>query len=204
MASSKNLPVFCITLLSLVAATIASASSNYGNGLYGYGSNSPNTYKKNHVPTKGLIPAANIIAVQGMIYCKSGSKLIPLKGAVARITCLGAEKNGYETAPFSFSSYQSDAKGYYYAVFSLKELKESCIITQCKAFLESSSLEECNVPTDENKGKTGALLTSYRLLNNAYESKKKNTLLYSVAPFVYTSDDDEYDYSKSNYKRDGY
>ncbi|KAJ8543272.1 hypothetical protein K7X08_005795 [Anisodus acutangulus] len=179
----------------LVAATIASASSNYGNGYYGYANNVPKTYNKKVVPTKGLVPAANIIAVQGMIYCKSGSKLIPLKGAVARITCLGVEKNGYETAPFSFSSYQSNAKGYYYAVFSLKEFKEydqSCKITQCKAFLESSSLESCDVPTDENKGKTGALLTSYRLLNG-----KKNTLLYSVAPFVYTSDD-------SNYKREGY
>ncbi|XP_059318507.1 protein SEED AND ROOT HAIR PROTECTIVE PROTEIN-like [Lycium ferocissimum] len=191
MASSKF--ALCI-LLSLVAATVASASSNYGNG-YGYGNNAPKTYKK-VVPTKGLVLSANInIAVQGMIYCKSGSKLIPLKGAVARVTCLGVEKNGYETAPFSFSSYQSDSKGYYYAVFSLKELKEydqSCTITQCKAFLESSSLEECDVPTDENKGKTGALLTSYRLLNG-----KKSTLLYTVAPFVYTSDN-------SNYKKEGY
>ncbi|XP_055813464.1 protein SEED AND ROOT HAIR PROTECTIVE PROTEIN-like [Solanum dulcamara] len=197
MASSKNLPVFCILLSLVAAATIASANSNYENGYYGYGNNAPKTYKKN-VPTKGLVPEANIIAVQGMIFCKSGSKYIPLKGAVARITCLGTEKNGYETAPFSFSSYQSDAKGYYYAVFSVKEYDESCTITQCKAFLESSSLEECDVPTDENKGKTGALLTSYRLLN---EYANKKTLLYSVAPFVYTSNDD--DYTKSNYKREG-
>ncbi|KAF3613538.1 putative histone-lysine N-methyltransferase SETD1B-like [Capsicum annuum] len=201
MVSIKSLSSFCI-LFSLVVATIASASSNYGNGYYGYGNNAPKPYN-NDVPTKGpLVPPANIIAVQGMIYCKSGYKSFPLKGAVARITCLGREKNGYETAPFSFSSYQSNAKGYYYAVFSLNELKgydHSYKITQCKAFLESSSLEECNVPTDENKGKTGALLTSYRLLN---EYGKKKTLLYSVAPFVYTSDDE--DYTKSNYKREGY
>ncbi|CAN4091388.1 unnamed protein product [Withania somnifera] len=200
MASSKDLPVFCI-LLSLIAATIASASSNYGNGYYSYGNNAPKIYDKDVLTKGSLVPAANIIAVQGMIYCKSGSKLIPLKGAVARITCLGVEKNGYETAPFSFSSYQSDAKGYYYAVFSLKELREydqSCRITQCKAFLESSSLESCDVPTDENKGKTGAPLTSYRLLN---ANGKKKTLLYTVAPFVYTSDDD---YSKPKYKREGY
>ncbi|KAK4357227.1 hypothetical protein RND71_022837 [Anisodus tanguticus] len=154
MASRKNMPILCILML-FVAATIASASSNYGNG---YGNNAPKIYKKD-VLSKGLVPAANIIAVQGMIYCKSGSKLIPLK------------------------------------VFALKELKEydqSCKITQCKAFLESSSLESCDVPTDENKGKTGALLTSYRLLNG-----KKSTLFYSVDPFVYTSDD-------SNYKREGY
>ncbi|XP_009608569.1 protein SEED AND ROOT HAIR PROTECTIVE PROTEIN-like [Nicotiana tomentosiformis] len=194
MASSNYLPAFCILLFLVAATNIAFASSSYGNGHnYGY-ENAPKSNLKKHLPTKGLIPAS-IIAVQGMIYCKSGSKLIPLKGAVARITCLGVEKNGYETAPFSFSSYQSDSKGYYYAVFSLKEHKgyESCKITQCKAFLESSSLEECDVPTDENKGKTGALLTSYRFLNG------KNTLLYSVAPFVYTSDD-----SKSNYQGEGY
>ncbi|KAG5587735.1 hypothetical protein H5410_048169 [Solanum commersonii] len=204
MASSKNLPVFCIVLSIVAAATIASANSNYENGYYGYENDVPKAYKKD-VHTKGLVPEANIIAVQGMIYCKSGSKHIPLKGAVARITCLGTEKHGHETAPFSFSSYQSDAKGYYYAVFSLNELKEydqSCTITQCKAFLESSSLEECDVPTDENNGKTGAILTSYRLLN---EYAEKKIVLYSVAPFVYTSQDDgDADYTKFNYyKREG-
>lgn len=76
MASSKNLPVFCILLSLVSAATIASANDNYENG---YGNNAPKTYKKD-VPTKGLVPQANIIAVQGMIYCKYGSKYIPLKG----------------------------------------------------------------------------------------------------------------------------
>lgn len=76
MASNKNLPVFCIVLSIVAAATIASANNNYENS---YGNDAPKTYKKD-VHTKGLVPEANIIAVQGMIYCKSGSKHIPLKG----------------------------------------------------------------------------------------------------------------------------
>nr|GEV23184.1 uncharacterized protein [Tanacetum cinerariifolium] len=120
------------------------------------------------------------IAVQGLIYCKSGSKVIPLKGATAKITCLARNHNGIELAPFSVSSCPADDKGYFLAKLSptsstyLKnaewELKE------CKAYLEKSPLKECNVPLDVNGGIKGAHIvssSSYRLLKNAY--------LYSIA-----------------------
>lgn len=88
MVSIKSLSSFCI-LFSLVVATIASASSNYGNGYYGYGNNAPKPYN-NDVPTKGpLVPPANIIAVQGMIYCKSGYKSFPLKGESLNFNVIG-------------------------------------------------------------------------------------------------------------------
>ncbi|KAI5680484.1 hypothetical protein M9H77_01711 [Catharanthus roseus] len=88
-------------------------------------------------------------------------------GALARITCLGVDKYGYESAPFSLLSCPTDSK-------------DAVKITECKAFLESSPLQSCNCPTDENYGKTGATLSSYRFIAD------KKTKLYSVKPFVYT------------------
>ena len=101
-------------------------------------------------------------------------------GAVARITCLSVDQNGYESAPFSVLSCPSDAKGFFFATVSSSAIKEEAWkLKKCKAFLETSPLESCKVATDINKGKSGALLASYKLL--------KNMKLYSVPPFVYTS-----------------
>ena len=99
-------------------------------------------------------------------------------GAVARVTCLGVDENGNEFPPFSALSHITDSKGYFLATLSLSELQEKLKITECKAFLESSPLESCDVPTDVNHGMSGALLSTYRLL----EDKIK---LYSVGPFIY-------------------
>ncbi|GFZ13753.1 hypothetical protein Acr_23g0021380 [Actinidia rufa] len=118
--------------------------------------------------------------IQGLIYCKSGPKLIPLEGALARITCLAKDKNGYESAPFSVLSHPTDAKGYFLATLSPSELEDAWKLTECKAFLEKSPLESCNVPTDMNNGIGGASLSPYRLLED------KNMKLSSVGPFVYT------------------
>lgn len=101
-------------------------------------------------------------------------------GALARITCLGVDKYGYESAPFSLLSCPTDSKGYFHANFSIYQFKDAVKITECKAFLESSPLQSCNCPTDENYGKTGATLSSYRFIAD------KKTKLYSVKPFVYT------------------
>lgn len=100
-------------------------------------------------------------------------------GAVARITCLSVDQNGYESAPFSVLSCPSDAKGFFFATLSSSEIKEDAWkLNKCKAFLETSPLESCKVATDVNKGKSGALLSSYKL--------RKNMKLYSLPPFVYT------------------
>ncbi|PSR94740.1 Proline-rich protein [Actinidia chinensis var. chinensis] len=120
------------------------------------------------------------IGIQGLIYCKSGPKLIPLEGALARITCLAKDKNGYESAPFSVLSHSTDAKGYFLATVSPSELEDACKLTECKAFLEKSPLESCSVPTDVNNGISGASLSPYHLLED------KNMKLSSVGPFVYT------------------
>ncbi|XP_017224226.1 protein SEED AND ROOT HAIR PROTECTIVE PROTEIN [Daucus carota subsp. sativus] len=121
-----------------------------------------------------------VIGIQGIIYCKTASQLVPIKDAIARITCLAVDKKGYETAPFSILSKPADAKGYYFAKLSPAELEKGWRLTQCKVFLEKSPLKSCNVPTDVNHGKTGATLSSPRLL--------KTMNLYSIPAFVYTSD----------------
>ncbi|CAJ2629094.1 unnamed protein product [Trifolium pratense] len=115
------------------------------------------------------------IGVQGVILCKSGSNYFPIQGAVARVTCECVNELGNKTSHISKLSHATDNKGYYFAKMGSK-LK----INGCKAYLESSPLEICKVPTNVNHGISGATLSSYRLLEN-------NVKLYTVAPFFYTS-----------------
>ncbi|KAF5787566.1 hypothetical protein HanPI659440_Chr10g0390361 [Helianthus annuus] len=128
------------------------------------------------------------IAIQGLIYCKSGSKLIPIKGATARVTCLARNHLGLELAPFSVSSCPSDDKGYFLAKLSPQVTKfykkVEWELKECKAYLEKSPLKECKVPLDINGGIKGVHIVSsstHRLLKNAN--------LYSLKPFFYTSDE---------------
>ncbi|KAI4349692.1 hypothetical protein L6164_010254 [Bauhinia variegata] len=122
------------------------------------------------------------IAIQGIVYCKSGSKLLPLQGAVTRITCEVADKYGFEMAPFSFLSGATDEKGYFFATLCPSEVADKGELHKCRAFLEMSPLDNCSVPTDENKGISGAELDSYRFLS---EKKMK---LYTLRPFFFTSE----------------
>ncbi|XP_059664314.1 protein SEED AND ROOT HAIR PROTECTIVE PROTEIN-like [Cornus florida] len=126
-----------------------------------------------------LLP--KIIGIQGIIYCKSGSKLIPLQGAVARVTCLAVDQHGCKPAPITILSCPTDAKGYFLATLFPSQLEDASKLKECKAFLENSPLETCKVPTDVNKGISGAPLSSSHLLSD------KHMKLSSVGPFVYTS-----------------
>ncbi|TXG63365.1 hypothetical protein EZV62_010359 [Acer yangbiense] len=121
--------------------------------------------------------------VEGLVFCKSSSKYIPIKGAVVRITCkVVDDDNECETV----YSDETDANGYFFKTLSpLKQLTVTDglkVIKECKAFLEDSPMEDCKVPTDVNRGISGALLNSYRILNN------KNIKLFKVGPFFYTSE----------------
>nr|XP_043611515.1 proline-rich protein 1-like [Erigeron canadensis] len=147
-------------------------------GHEGYGK----TYPKAPVPSLPKVPEhPKNIAVQGLIYCKYGAKLLPLQGATARVTCLAVHKNGYESAPFSFSSRPADKKGYFLAKIPTSKLVKDDLweIVECKAFLEKSPWTSCNNPEDTNGGIKGAHLTFSRHLNsNGY-------CLSSVGPFIY-------------------
>ncbi|KAJ8899098.1 hypothetical protein K2173_010251 [Erythroxylum novogranatense] len=121
------------------------------------------------------------IGIEGLVLCKSGSDYVPIQGAVARIACSTVDQNGYEATPFSCLTDETDAKGYFFRTLSLSGLDDKLQLTDCKAFLERSPLDTCNLPTDVNKGISGALLSTYRVL------AEKKIKLFSVGPFFYTS-----------------
>lgn len=100
-------------------------------------------------------------------------------GAVARIRCLKVNKEGYEVGSYSFLSGASDMKGYFFATLYPSEVEDGCKLKECKAFLESSPLETCDVPTDYNYGISGYPLEFYRGLS------AKKMMLYSVKPFFF-------------------
>ncbi|XP_071721337.1 uncharacterized protein [Rutidosis leptorrhynchoides] len=140
------------------------------------------TYEKTPKPALPNVPEhPKNIAVQGVIYCNYRGKLLPLQGATARVTCLAVHKNGYESAPFSFSSGPANEKGYYLAkLASSKLLKDDMWeIKECKVFLESSPWTSCENPEDTNGGISGSRVIFSRHLNsNGY-------CLSSVNPFIY-------------------
>ena len=100
-------------------------------------------------------------------------------GAVARITCKGVDEYGYETESLSILSCATDAKGYFIATLSPYEVKDNRRLRECRAFLELSPSEVCDVPTDVNKGISGATLASYKPLHD------KNMKLFTVGPFFF-------------------
>ncbi|KAK8509818.1 hypothetical protein V6N13_093663 [Hibiscus sabdariffa] len=124
------------------------------------------------------------IGVEGLVLCKSGPKYYPIRGALTRITCLTVDENGYEKT-HSVCSGETDEKGYFLARLSpsgLDDVDLSSKLGDCKAFLESSPLETCNVPVDVNKGISGAPLSGFRVLHHL------GMKLFSVGPFFFTSE----------------
>ncbi|KAJ8899091.1 hypothetical protein K2173_010244 [Erythroxylum novogranatense] len=139
----------------------------------------------NGVSNYGDVPEAESslpIGIEGLVLCKSGSDYVPIQGAVARIACSTVDQNGYEATPFSCLTGETDAKGYFFRTLSLSGLDDKLQLKDCKAFLERSPLDTCKLPTDVNKGITGALLSTYRVL------AEKKIKLFSVGPFFYTSE----------------
>ncbi|KAM6558329.1 hypothetical protein CsatA_027568 [Cannabis sativa] len=135
---------------------------------------------------KSTLPITTI-AVQGLVLCKQGLKYFPIQGAVAKIICIAECEEGYKTKTLSILSGASDAKGYFYATL----LSPSTLIgdhinniwnlKECKAYLDHSPLESCNIPTNVNDGIHGHLLSSYNVL------KHTSTKLFSVGPFYYST-----------------
>ncbi|KAL5561404.1 hypothetical protein UlMin_031151 [Ulmus minor] len=175
MAFTHSFSATSLLLFSCLLV-LASAAQNY------VGYQKPKPQKENLLST--------IIVIQGLVFCKSAPKSLPLEGAVVRITCEAEDDYGFETAPCSFLSEATNGKGYFFATLSPSEIKAEKKLTKCRAFLELSSSETCNVPTDINKGISGAVLGSYRFINH------NNVKLFSVGPFFFTSE--------SNSTSDGY
>ncbi|XP_043695635.1 protein SEED AND ROOT HAIR PROTECTIVE PROTEIN-like [Telopea speciosissima] len=130
-----------------------------------------------HLPKPEEEKDVKSIGVQGVIYCKAGSKLVPLKGAVARITCKAFDKHGSVSGSYTMMS-DTDKSGYFLATMSVEDVKEVGNITECKGYLDMSSMESCSVPSNVNKGISGCPLAGPRLLHNKMQ-------LYTVGPFEY-------------------
>ncbi|KAG2290472.1 hypothetical protein Bca52824_050076 [Brassica carinata] len=77
---------------------------------------------------------------------------------------------GTEGEDVTVLSQATDAKGYFLATLSpleVKGLKKKVIkIKECRAFLELSPDDTCTYPTEINRGISGAILQTYRLLEN--------------------------------------
>nr|KJB41899.1 hypothetical protein B456_007G126500 [Gossypium raimondii] len=120
------------------------------------------------------------IGVQGLVLCKSDSEYSPVQGASAKITCKAVDEDGVEKS-VSICSEATDERGYFIAPLSNKlSGLEKLKVRECQAYLHSSPLKSCNVPTNVNRGIDGALLSAFRVL------KEKKMKLYSVGPFFYT------------------
>ncbi|KAB5569481.1 hypothetical protein DKX38_003274 [Salix brachista] len=137
--------IFSILLLS---SLIATSANDYGHG------SKKDTVKPGYHPNQ-----------------TSGYNYIPVKGALVRIACMAVDQNGYETTPFSCLTGAADANGYYFKTLpAFGDFR----VAECKAYLESSPLETCKIPTDVNNGISGALLSSYHILSS------KRIKLYSM------------------------
>ncbi|KAK2649545.1 hypothetical protein Ddye_017034 [Dipteronia dyeriana] len=149
MALTSSMIISPISVLVLLLTVVVFASATTGESTYGY--------DPNHIPADKSAETkeqekllSTTLGIQGIIYCRSGSKLTPLEGAVARITCLANDEHGYERAPFSILSDASDDKGYFFATLSPDEVQQNWRLKECRAFLEVSPSETCNVPTGMN------------------------------------------------------
>ncbi|KAL6339673.1 hypothetical protein AAG906_034758 [Vitis piasezkii] len=94
-----------------------------------------------------------------------------------QITCTKVDKQGYEMGSYSFTG-ASDEKGYFFATLYPSEVEDDCNLAECKAFLESSPLETCNVPTDDNNGVSGCPLDFYRSLSPLFYTSKPKSISY--------------------------
>ncbi|KAI3968483.1 hypothetical protein MKX01_007793 [Papaver californicum] len=116
--------------------------------------------------------------IQGFIYCKSGAKLTPLEGAVARVTCIATDP--YDNrAPFSTLSPATNDKGYFLATLPLK-VEGNLNLTKCKTFLYSSPSQTCNIPIVITKD-------DYQVPSSCKVVPGSKMNLCSVGPFAYTT-----------------
>ncbi|XP_058742569.1 protein SEED AND ROOT HAIR PROTECTIVE PROTEIN-like [Vicia villosa] len=153
--------IYFLAFMLLIISMLIPCSSGYVSG-NDYGTKKQVVTKKPNFTEKLF---SNNIGIQGLVYCKSDSKLIPLEGAVVRITCEAVDEYGFETTPFTFLSDATDVKGFFLAtLFQLELVAEKRVLKECRAFLDASPSNNCNYPTDVNKGISGAELHSYPFL----------------------------------------
>ncbi|KAJ0259070.1 Pollen Ole e 1 allergen and extensin family protein [Hirschfeldia incana] len=121
------------------------------------------------------------IAIEGLIFCKSGKETYPIQGAKVNVVCPIVDSYGKLVAKATISSYPTDLKGYFYFItYGLSHKVKN--INGCKVKLESSPVSTCKIPTNVNKGVTGASLSS----NSSKFISRDNLDLYTLEPFYFS------------------
>nr|ACN60130.1 putative proline-rich protein [Petunia x hybrida] len=101
-------------------------------------------------------PSRKPVAVRGLVYCKPckyrGVETLnlatPLQGAIVKLACNNTKKTLVEQGT-------TDKNGFF---LILPKMLSSGAYHKCKVFLVSSKNTHCDVPTNFNGGKSGALL----------------------------------------------
>ncbi|XP_010260222.1 PREDICTED: non-classical arabinogalactan protein 31-like [Nelumbo nucifera] len=129
-------------------------------------------------PRLPYVPPRTLVAVQGVVYCKSckypGVDTLlgatPIAGATVKLQCNNTKSPVTQQAT-------TDKNGY----FLLQAPKKVTTygVRKCKVFLVSSPLASCQQPTNLHQGSTGAVLR--------YEKPKTpiSFALYTVGPLAF-------------------
>ncbi|KAG8385541.1 hypothetical protein BUALT_Bualt03G0055900 [Buddleja alternifolia] len=124
-------------------------------------------------------PPRKLVAVQGVVYCKSckyrGVDTLqgaaPLAGAVVKLQCNNTKYGLVEQT-------KTDKNGYFF--FMPQKLTTSGS-HKCKVFLISSPVANCSVPTNFHGGAVGAILMPPK----APIDNNPKFLLFTVGPFAF-------------------
>ncbi|KAL9224790.1 hypothetical protein vseg_000793 [Gypsophila vaccaria] len=158
---------FLVCVLAVSFVNIISAN-HYENGAYSIPGDAYNYREEEHL---------NAIKVQGLVYCRINGQLLPLAGAMARMTCMVDDDDARYAGQLSVVSRHTDRNGYFLINMS-KYQSNSIVLRECRVHLETHPPGICNVPTDVNNGVSGASLGHYRTLDDS-------SRLYSVPYFIY-------------------
>ncbi|XP_011087017.1 non-classical arabinogalactan protein 31-like [Sesamum indicum] len=126
-------------------------------------------------------PLRKLVAVQGVVYCKSckyrGVDTLvgasPLSGAVVKLQCNDAKQSLVEQT-------KTDKNGYF---FFMPPKLRTLTAHKCKVFLVSSPLPKCGVPTNLHGGATGATLIP--AVKPPVKIKKQPFVLFNVGPLAF-------------------
>ncbi|EOY28217.1 hypothetical protein QUC31_012916 [Theobroma cacao] len=143
----------------------------------------PPTYPPSHPPAKPPTypkPSRSLVAVQGVVYCKSckyagvdtllGAK--PIFGAIVKLTCKNTKYKQVVQA-------KTDKNGYFF--LEAPKSITSFGAHKCTVSLVSSPLASCSKPSNLNNGLQGATLKPEK----PFIANKLPFILYSVGPFAF-------------------
>ncbi|XP_059670831.1 non-classical arabinogalactan protein 31 [Cornus florida] len=136
-----------------------------------------------HPPTHHL-PTRNLMAVQGVVYCKpckyTGVETLlgasPLLGAVVKLQCNNTKYPLVQEA-------KTDKNGYF--MLSPKKVT-TYAFHKCKVFIVSSPMATCNKPTNLHGGLNGAVLMPHKQPPPP-PTQPLPFQLFSVGPFAFES-----------------